>query len=644
MLPLNKKKKGIKRKIVLSICSTTLIVAALAITSGYYWAFYLLRNTVGQDHKEMAQLLASSIEEMIDAQMEQIRSVLTSVIVRNAIEVSNVGYHDLQKYAIKQMLLKRDQSWTRQGQENDIFEKYLETDAALRLRSFIVAGRDIAEIFVTDKYGGLVASSRKTSDYYQADEVWWQEAFNEGKGKLFIGHIEYDDSSKVWAIPFALPMRDQAGNLIGVCKVVVNIGSFFKPLEKFKIGKTGHAVLINEEGYIVFHREILPFARKFCHDEELQRLLKSKRCWQIVAKPHLHSEDTFIALAEIRSPFLIANNIKWFVLVDQNVKEIFAPLDVLVLQMVILTCALVVILVVMGFILGGVFVRPIDKLRRAAEHISEEGDLDYHVDIRTGDEIERLSDSFNKMTSELKKSTTSVANLNREIAERKKAEAKLVQTEKLAVLGKLAGLLSHELRNPLGVVKNAVFYLEETGANIDSKTRDTYLEIISKNTEKASKIVNDTLNFARPKRVFLSKNSISKIIDEVIQDVVVPERIKVERDYKDDKEINVDPLQLSQIFHNIIINSIQSIKDEGIIKIDIEHKENYIKVTITDSGQGIKEDDLSSIFEPLFTTKAKGIGLGLNVVKDIIERHHGSVEISSEWRKGTTVTIMFPIK
>ena len=183
MLPLNKKKKGIKRKIVLSICSTTLIVAALAITSGYYWAFYLLRNTVGQDHKEMAQLLASSIEEMIDAQMEQIRSVLTSVIVRNAIEVSNVGYHDLQKYAIKQMLLKRDQSWTRQGQENDIFEKYLETDAALRLRSFIVAGRDIAEIFVTDKYGGLVASSRKTSDYYQADEVWWQEAFNEGKGK-----------------------------------------------------------------------------------------------------------------------------------------------------------------------------------------------------------------------------------------------------------------------------------------------------------------------------------------------------------------------------------------------------------------------------------------------------------------------------
>lgn len=246
------------------------------------------------------------------------------------------------------------------------------------------------------------------------------------------------------------------------------------------------------------------------------------------------------------------------------------------------------------------------------------------------------------MAKKLKSSGNSLAKPNREIQERQQAEAKLMQTEKLALLGKVARLLSHELRNPLSVIKNAVFFLEEEGKHIDDQARKDYLEIISKNTDKAIKIINDTLNFAQPKRVQLGKYKLSKIIEEVIQDVALPERISLERHYHNDREIDIDPVQINQLFHNLFLNAIQAITGTGRIKIDIKKQRDYIKVQIADTGVGIGKDELPRIFEPLFTTKAKGIGLGLNVVKDIVEAHKGKIAIESESGKGTIVSIRLP--
>ncbi len=132
-------------------------------------------------------------------------------------------------------------------------QEYLENYASLSSKKRVKNDTNICEMFVTDKFGGLVASSGKTSDFYQADEDWWQKGFADAEGKVFIGNIILDRSTDTLSIPIAVPVKDKNGDVIGICKEVVDLSAFFEPLENFKLGKTGHPVLIDEKGMIIFH-------------------------------------------------------------------------------------------------------------------------------------------------------------------------------------------------------------------------------------------------------------------------------------------------------------------------------------------------------------------------------------------------------
>lgn len=226
----------------------------------------------------------------------------------------------------------------------------------------------------------------------------------------------------------------------------------------------------------------------------------------------------------------------------------------------------------------------------------------------------------------------------------KEMQEKLVRSEKLAALGKLAGSLSHELRNPLGVIKNAVYYLATPGLKVDKKTEKEYFDIIRRHTGMADNIISNALDFARPRELELRKNRVNKAIDESLSEVSIPENIKIEKDYKQDVEILFDFFQLKQAFSNIITNSIQAIKDKGRIKITTEKEKDSLRIVFEDNGQGIVREDLGKIFEPLFSRKIRGTGLGLTIVEGIIERHKGSIQVESQLGRGTKVIVKLPIR
>jgi PAS domain S-box-containing protein len=220
---------------------------------------------------------------------------------------------------------------------------------------------------------------------------------------------------------------------------------------------------------------------------------------------------------------------------------------------------------------------------------------------------------------------------------------KLIRAERLTVLGKLAGSLSHELRNPLGVMKNAVYYLTQKGRKISKKDYFDYLNILRKQIDNASRIMSETLDFARPREMHVEKCNIKLVIEDVLKHLVIPKCIRIKRKYTDGSGLVLDKGQMVQVFNNIITNSIQAIKGSGEITISAFEECKNVIVVVADTGIGISREDLKKVFEPLFSRKARGIGLGLSIVKNIIENHKGKISIKSKLGTGTEVTVKIPL-
>lgn len=418
---------GIRYKFTLLICLVVALLMAIGTGIGYFQGFNLLKKTTSEYHREIANFFAGSIAHMIDEKIEQLRTFVTDRVWKDAIIESNVKYETMQDEAIQQYLLEMDYKWTIDNAGSLLLNEYLEKETSAELKELLEEENDFAEIFLTDRAGGLVAFSRRTNDFFHADEMWWQEAFNNGKGKIFIGDVEFDESSNVYGITIAVPIKDTMDRVIGICKGVVNVEDFFEPLGGFHIGKTGHIALVNDSGYIIAHLKDMPLSKKIMDDKDFLSFSKEDSGKVVITSLHV-GKKSFLSMTEVKHPLLTEKGISWKVFVDQEAKEVFVPLNTLILQAAAGIATLMLVLIPIGFIASGIFVRPIKKLRNEIEHIGR-GNLDYKVEIETNDEIEELADSFNQMTANLKKTTTSIDNLNREIAERKRIERILVEGE-----------------------------------------------------------------------------------------------------------------------------------------------------------------------------------------------------------------------
>jgi len=223
------------------------------------------------------------------------------------------------------------------------------------------------------------------------------------------------------------------------------------------------------------------------------------------------------------------------------------------------------------------------------------------------------------------------------------AQEQLVRNEKLAVLGQMAGSVSHELRNPLGVISNAIYFLKMVQADAPDKVKE-YLNIIDKNVHISEKIIADLLDFTRVKSADRQPVSIPKIVHQVLEEFPAPDNVQVEIDIPADLLMAyADPQHLLQVIGNLTLNACQAMKDGGKLTISSLMQDKMICVAVRDTGAGISPENLKKLFEPLFTTKAKGIGLGLAVSKKLIEANGGRIEVLSEVGKGSTFSVYLPV-
>lgn len=224
------------------------------------------------------------------------------------------------------------------------------------------------------------------------------------------------------------------------------------------------------------------------------------------------------------------------------------------------------------------------------------------------------------------------------------AQEKLIRSERLAAVGELASGVGHELRNPLNVIKNCAYLLN---MNMDGKADDetvNTLKLLDRQVDIANRIITDLLDFTRVSPPSLNKVDLNTLVKESASWVTVPKNSSVKTGLDSSSpKVYVDAEQVGRAFANVISNAFQAMNGGGELIINTGVNGSHAWASFQDTGCGIPEEHLGRIFEPLFTTKPKGIGLGLAITKRLIEQNHGVIEVKSQVAKGTTFTLKLPL-
>jgi signal transduction histidine kinase len=233
------------------------------------------------------------------------------------------------------------------------------------------------------------------------------------------------------------------------------------------------------------------------------------------------------------------------------------------------------------------------------------------------------------------------------------AHEELVRKERLATLGQLTATVSHELRNPLAAMRPALYTIEKN-SNKDDESMQQSIQRINRGITRCDNIIDELLDFARITDLDFQLVAIDIWLGELLDDQKILKKITVERSFNlSDQKVRIDPERLRRAVINIIENSCQSMLDEeqqlqknrnSCLTIKTQKNKQRIEIIITDTGTGITDEVLSKIFEPLFSTKAFGVGLGMPTVKQIMEQHDGGIEVDTKVGSGTTMTLWLPEK
>lgn len=228
------------------------------------------------------------------------------------------------------------------------------------------------------------------------------------------------------------------------------------------------------------------------------------------------------------------------------------------------------------------------------------------------------------------------------------AQERLVRTERLAAIGELSAGVAHELRNPLGAIKNATYYIKGklTGSDIvkENARIAEFLQIMDEEIESSNVIITDLMDFARVNPPNLSPTKLETVVENALSRTPMNKNVRVVKEIDPSlPEVLVDSEQMRRALANLIKNADEAMPDGGTLTILASSADGYGVLQLRDTGHGITDDHVPKIFDPLFTTKPRGIGLGLAIVKQIIDRHKGSVDVTSKPGEGTTFIIRIPL-
>ena len=339
----------------------------------------------------------------------------------------------------------------------------------------------------------------------------------------------------------------------------------------------------------------------------------------------------------------------WMVAIDFPRDEVMAPVNAFVRRLAVIALIALVLGLLAAWRLSRRITTPIKELTDAAESIAA-GDYSRRVNLGMTDEFGVLGTAFSTMATEVQQSRVDLEHkveertrdLNDTLHKLSDAQEALVRRERLAMLGQLSSGVGHELRNPLGVMTNAVYYLKTVLAGSPPNVHE-YLDILSQQITLSEKIVSDLLDFARSKPPRRTPTDVREVTEKQIARVGAGNGTRIDTDLPGDlPRVLVDPVQLGQIMLNLLTNAVQAMHGKGRIVVRARAENGGVRYEVADSGPGIPAQNMEKVFEPLFTTKARGIGLGLAVSRTLARANGGELEAVSTPGQGATFTLTLP--
>ncbi len=241
-------------------------------------------------------------------------------------------------------------------------------------------------------------------------------------------------------------------------------------------------------------------------------------------------------------------------------------------------------------------------------------------------------------------------NQNRHLKKLKEMETRIQLAERISSLGHLASAVAHEIRNPLNAISMGIQRIRrEYSPSEEQKKKDflSFIDIILKEIKRVNDIVNQFLTLSKPFKLNIKTSSIEEILENLITlffEEANSKNITFEKEFKELPMVKIDPELLTQALINLMKNSIEAMKDGGIIRIEARTLKDYLEIILSDSGMGIPEDQIEKVFDYYYTTKENGTGLGLPIAHRIIEAHNGELKLESKPGLGTRVSILIPIQ
>ena len=314
--------------------------------------------------------------------------------------------------------------------------------------------------------------------------------------------------------------------------------------------------------------------------------------------------------------------------------------------------------------------RPIQELIRVAEKISNEKDYSIRARQLSDDEFGRLIKIFNQMMDSLNSSDQKLREVNNDMENKVKLRTKMLSSsnkkliqemehrekahnelskmreklnrqENLANVGQVSSNIAHELRNPMTAIRNSVYFLRKHFIT-DTKALH-HLEVIDGELSQSDEVIQRLLELTKGKKIKLRRSDLRKIAHDAFLICSPPRNIKLKVKLEEaTNEVRLDPLLFRQILTNLFSNSMQAMSQGGEICLTAIEKESNIEIRVTDNGEGISEEAWNKVFDPLYTNKKDGIGLGLSLCRELTERHNGSISIETSSHSGTTFLILLP--
>ncbi len=464
----------------------------------------------------------------------------------------------------------------------------------------------------------------------QGQGIVFQSIRKTGQQGIHVSKIIQAGSDNGRVIHWAKSILSGLREFAGVVVIDLDYDKIIGMVKDLRIGKSGYAFLVDDEGSVIAHPRFEPFMMHLGNftDVSLKELVVEMMTGASGWKPyHFENQEKVAAFAPIPS-------MEWALAVtiptDEYRREAIAIRSRVIKAVVItLVFAIAGVTVLTYFLL-----KPVHYLVRATDRIAG-GDPGHEIPIQSRDELGDLTRSFNRM----------VKNLTQ-------IQEELVRSEKLISLGRLSAGVAHEIRNPLNAMKGAIVHLQRRRSG--DLLVEEYTQLVSEEIDRLNQFVSEFLHFARqmkPKPVPTDVNALIVSTQQLFVEKAKTEGIRFHNRLRQDVPVlQIDPYQIEQVVVNVLINAMDAMPDGGDITFSsrvLSEQEGEINIrmvrfTFEDNGIGILPDQMKNIFDPFFSTKDAGTGLGLPLSLGIVENHGGHIRISSQEGLGTSVTIELP--